>query len=72
LHYLGFFPELDPVNVRINSYNGQDTRKWLISNHQLVNHQFDANGNLIQYDVIWDTFSEQSFSGTPTISWQCK
>jgi hypothetical protein len=70
LHYLGFFPELNPVNVRTHVRVGLETEGYILTNQTLVNHQFDAKGNLTQYDVITD--SEQYFAGTPKLSWYCK
>jgi hypothetical protein len=50
LTYLGLFPELNPVNVRIKTELG-DEFGFKFWSRNLINHQFDAEGKLIRYDV---------------------
>jgi hypothetical protein len=71
LHYLGFFPELNPVNVRTHVRNGRENH-YFVYDEYLLNHQFDANGRLMQYDIVNYDGGQLRLKETASLSWKCK
>jgi hypothetical protein len=70
LRYLGFFPELDPVHIRTHVRVGLETGSFLWEKY-LVNHQLDAKGRLIRYDIAND-INGADISFQAILNWICK
>lgn len=70
LQYLGFFPELEPVHVRTRVWMGYETYPYWWDRH-LANHQFDAKGRLIQYDVF-NSITDPQPHFQAFLNWNCK
>lgn len=71
LQYLGFFPELEPVHLRKRVLMGTEAHPYWW-NKDIINHQFDAKGRLIRYDMVDSAFGEAYLDFQAFINWNCK
>lgn len=71
LQYLGAFPELNPVNVRIYTRSGPEVGPggW---RHPLLNHRFDSQGRLLGYDLGFEDGDSVIASSGASLEWKCK
>lgn len=71
LHYLGFFPELEPVHVRTYTWMGTETEAYWYKQH-ITNHKFDSKGRLFQYDLVYYTEDSTYLNFQAFATWNCK
>lgn len=72
MQYMGFFPELNPVNLRTHSKLGLQ-QGYGFENY-IGNHLLDAKGKLIQYDLLTPpgTTGDQQIITRAFLTWNCK
>ena len=68
LQYIGFFPELQPINLR-TSTKVTWGNNYVAYYMNIGNHQMDAQGKLVSYDVMSPT-SSQAITHY-NINWSC-
>jgi hypothetical protein len=68
LEYAGFFPSLQPTNLRTRTVVTWEDN-YVVYDLKIANHQIDAGGNLVAYDVVNPTDNKRVMSHT--IGWTC-
>lgn len=70
MQYMGFFPELNPVNMRISSHNG--LKNGYGFQLYMGNHVLDSKGKLVQYNLLTPPEENQQVITHALLTWQCK